>query len=238
MRGLADPAAGAAGRESRVSTPVVSAGGRGGAIAVPRKRYAPRVIKWVRLVAFASALIPVTALVVGFFTDDLTANPIEYITRQTGYWALTMLVITLTVTPVRRLTGWNEVIKLRRMFGLFAFFYGTLHLLTWIVLDKFFDFPWMLEDIAMRRFITIGMLTWLLLLPLAITSTKKMVKRLGRRWQTLHRLSYVAAVTGVIHYWWLVKADLFYPQMLSAALAVLFAIRVWWTWRTRMLSRS
>ena len=103
-----------------------------------------------------------------------------------------LLVATLAVTPVRRATGWNEIIKLRRMLGLFAFFYATLHLLTWIVLDKFFDFAWMLEDIAERRFITIGMLTWVLLLPLALTSTKGMIRRLGRRWQTLHRLSYVA----------------------------------------------
>ncbi|HEY6362815.1 MAG TPA: protein-methionine-sulfoxide reductase heme-binding subunit MsrQ [Vicinamibacterales bacterium] len=191
-----------------------------------------------RAVVFGGALIPAIALVVGFFTDDLTANPIEYITRQTGYWALTLLVLTLAVTPVRRLARWNEIIKLRRMLGLFAFFYATLHLLTWIVLDKFFDFAWMIEDVAERRFITIGMLTWVLLLPLAITSTKGMVRRLGRRWQTLHRLSYVAGVTGILHYWWLVKADLFYPQMLSAVLGVLFGVRVWWTWRTRMPSRS
>jgi sulfoxide reductase heme-binding subunit YedZ len=178
--------------------------------------------------------VPVLRLVAGFFTGDLTANPIEYITRQTGYWALVLLVATLAVTPIRRLTRWNEIIKLRRMLGLFAFFYATLHLLTWIVLDKFFDFAWMLEDIAERKFITIGMLTWLLLLPLAITSTKGMIRRLGRRWQRLHRLAYVAAITGVVHYWWLVKADLFYPEMLSVLLAVLFGIRLWWTWRPRM----
>ena len=191
-----------------------------------------------RVAAFGGALIPALQLVAGFFTAQLTANPIEYITRKTGYWALVLLVVTLAVTPIRRLTGWNEIIKLRRMLGLFAFFYATLHLLTWIVLDKFFDFAWMIEDIAERRFITIGMLTWALLLPLAITSTKGMIRRLGRRWQRLHRLAYVAAITGILHYWWLVKADLFYPQMLSAALGVLFGIRLWWTWRTRMSLRS
>ena len=187
-----------------------------------------------RVVTFVGALVPALLLVAGFFTGDLTANPIEYITRQTGYSALVLLIASLAVTPIRRLTRWNEVIKLRRMLGLFAFFYATLHLLTWIVLDKFFDFAWMLEDVAERRFITIGMLTWLLLLPLAMTSTKGMIRRLGRRWQRLHRLAYVAGITGVVHYWWLVKADLFYPEMLSVLLAALFGIRLWWTWRTRM----
>jgi sulfoxide reductase heme-binding subunit YedZ len=195
-------------------------------------------ITWVRAAAFIGALLPAIWLVGAFFLDELTANPIEYITRHTGFWALIMLVVTLTVTPVRRLTGWNAIIKLRRMLGLFAFFYATLHLLTWIVLDKFFDFAWMLEDVAERRFITIGMLTWLLLLPLALTSTQAMIRRLGRRWQTLHRLSYVAAVTGVIHFWWLVKADVFQPQMIALALAVLFGLRVWWTWQRRRPSRS
>ncbi len=203
-----------------------------------QQRHAIKTITWVRAAAFGGALLPAVWLVGAFFLDELTANPIEYITRHTGFWALTMLVVTLAVTPLRRLTGWNDIIKLRRMLGLFAFFYATLHLLTWIVLDKFFDFAWMLEDIAERRFITIGMLTWLLLLPLAVTSTKGMIRRLGRRWQTLHRLSYVAAVTGVIHFWWLVKADVFRPQMFALVLSVLLGFRAWWTWRTRMPSRS
>jgi methionine sulfoxide reductase heme-binding subunit len=190
-----------------------------------------KTITWLRVVAFGGALLPAIWLGVAFLRDDLTANPIEYITRHTGFWALILLVVTLSVTPVRRATGWNAVIKLRRMLGLFAFFYATLHLLTWIVLDKFFDFAWMLEDIAERRFITIGMLTWIMLLPLALTSTKGMIRRLGRRWQTLHRLSYVAAITGVVHFWWLVKADLFEPQMVALALSVLLGFRAWWTWR-------
>jgi methionine sulfoxide reductase heme-binding subunit len=146
--------------------------------------------------------------------------------------------VTLGVTPLRRLTGWNEVIKLRRMLGLFAFFYATLHLLVWVVLDKFFDFAWMLEDIAERRFITMGMLTWVMLLPLAVPSPQGMIRRLGRRWQTLHRLSYVAAVTGVVHFWWLVKADIFEPQMVALALSVLLGFRAWWTLRVRTPSRS
>ncbi len=195
-------------------------------------------ITWVRAVTWVGALLPALWLVVGFYTDDLTANPIEYITRFTGFCALTLLLLTLTITPIRRLTGWNPIIKLRRLLGLFAFFYATLHLLTWIVLDKFFDWGWMLEDVAERRFITIGMLTWLLLLPLALTSTTGMIRRLGRRWQTLHRLSYVAAITGVVHFWWLVKADLFEPQMFTLALGVLLGFRVWWNWRTKTLSHS
>lgn len=190
-------------------------------------------VKWMRAGVFAVALIPFVRLVVGFFTDDLTANPIEFITRQTGYWTLVLLVTSLAVTPIRRLTGWNQIVTLRRLIGLLAFFYATLHLITWIVLDKFFDLDIMVEDVVKRRFITIGMLTLVILVPLALTSTKGMIRRLGRTWQTLHRLAYVAGVTGVIHFWWLVKADVFEPQMFAAALAVLFGVRIWWTWRTR-----
>lgn len=190
-------------------------------------------ITWLRAGIFILALMPAAQLVVGVFTDDLTANPIEFITRQTGFWTLGLLAASLAVTPIRRLTGWNEVIRLRRMLGLFAFFYGTLHLLVWIVLDKFFDWQMMIEDITKRRFITIGMLTWVLLLPLALTSTQAMIRRLGRRWQKLHRLVYVAAVTGVIHYWWLVKADLFWPQLFALGMSILFAFRLGWRWRER-----
>ena len=190
-------------------------------------------ITWLRAGIFILALMPAAQLVVGVFTDDLTANPIEFITRQTGFWTLGLLAASLAVTPIRRLTGWNEVIRLRRLLGLFAFFYGTLHLLVWIVLDKFFDWQMMIEDITKRRFITIGMLTWVLLLPLALTSTQAMIRRLGRRWQKLHRLVYVAAVTGVIHYWWLVKADLFWPQLFALGMSILFAFRLGWRWRER-----
>lgn len=191
-----------------------------------------------RAAVFAVALVPFVRLVSGFFTDDLTANPIEFITRQTGYWALVLLTASLAVTPIRRLTGWNDIIKLRRLIGLLAFFYATLHLVTWIVLDKFFNLDIMIEDVVKRRFITIGMLTWIILVPLALTSTTNTIRRLGRKWQTLHRLAYVAGITGVIHFWWLVKADVFEPQMFAAALAVLFGVRIWWTWRTRTPSPS
>jgi sulfoxide reductase heme-binding subunit YedZ len=188
--------------------------------------------------AFVAALGPAAWLVYAFFTDDLTANPIDYITDTTGSTALALLVITLTVTPLRRLTGWNELIRLRRMLGLFAFFYACLHLSTWAVLDWFFDFASMAEDIAERPWVTIGMATFLLLLPLAITSNAAMIRRLGRRWQRLHRLTYVAGVTAVIHFWWVVKADFREPRLWALALSVLFAFRAWWSWRGRAFSRS
>ena len=186
----------------------------------------------------AAALLPAAALVYGFSANDLTANPIDYITDTTGYTALTFLLITLTVTPLRRLTGWNDLIKLRRMLGLFAFFYACLHLSTWLVLDWFFDFASMAADIVERPFITIGMLTFLLLIPLAATSTAGMIRRLGRRWQQLHRLVYVAGLTAVIHFWWVVKADFREPRLFALALTVLLGFRAWWTLRPRLSSRS
>jgi sulfoxide reductase heme-binding subunit YedZ len=189
-------------------------------------------------VSFVVALVPAAVLVYGTLTDNIGANPIDYITDFTGLTALSFLVITLSITPLRRLTRWNEIIRLRRMLGLFAFFYACLHVLTWIVLDWFFDFPRMLADVVERPFITMGMTTFLLLLPLAITSTNAMIRRLGRRWQQLHRLSYVAALTAVIHFWWVVKADLQEPRFWAAMLCVLFGFRAWWLLAARMPRRS
>ena len=191
-----------------------------------------------RRVIFAAALVPAAALVYGAFTDNLTANPIEYITHTTGTTALTFLIITLTVTPLRRLTGRNEIIRLRRMLGLFAFFYACLHLSTWFVLDWFFDVASMAADVLERPFITVGMLTFLLLLPLAVTSTAGMIRRLGKRWQQLHRLVYVAAITAIVHFWWVVKADFREPRLWARALSVLLGFRAWWMLRTRLFSRS
>ena len=191
-----------------------------------------------RRVIFAAPLAPAASLVSGGFTRGLTANPIDYITDTTGTTALTFLIISLTVTPLRRLTGRNELIKLRRMLGLFAFFYACLHLLTWGVLDWFFDFASMAADILDRPFITLGMTTFLLLLSLAATSTTGMIRRLGRRWQQLHRLVYLAAVTAIIHFWWLVKADIREPRLWALALSVLFGFRLWWALRTRRFGRS
>ena len=191
-----------------------------------------------RRVIFAAALVPAAALVYGAFTDNLTANPIEYITHTTGTTALTFLIITLTVTPLRRLTGRNEIIRLRRTLGLFAFFYACLHLSTWVVLDWFFDVASMAADVLDRPFITLGMTTFLLLLPLAVTSTAGMIRRLGKRWQQLHRLVYVAAITAIVHFWWVVKADFREPRLWALALSVLLGFRAWWMLRTRLFSRS
>ena len=182
---------------------------------------------------FAAALVPAAALVYWLFTGDLTANPIDFITDTTGTTALVFLVLTLTITPLRRLTGWNEVIKLRRMVGLFAFFYACLHVSTWVVLDWFFDFESMVEDVVKRPFITMGMTTFVLLLPLALTSTAGMIRRLGKRWAQLHRLVYLAAITATIHFWWVVKADFREPRWFALAVTVVLAFRAWWVWRPR-----
>jgi len=191
-----------------------------------------------KAVAFAAALLPAAALVYGYYTNDLTANPGDYITDQTGTWTLAMLVISLAVTPLRRITKWNELIKLRRMLGLFAFFYATLHMLTWAWLFNLFDPTLMVEDVTKRPFITVGMATFLILLSLAVTSNRAAIRKLGRKWQTLHRLVYLAAIGGVVHFWWLVKADISEPQRWAVAVSVLLGFRVWWAWRTRPLPRS
>ena len=183
-------------------------------------------------VVFGVCLIPLALLLWGGFTGGLTANPIEYITHRTGDWTLRLLLVTLAITPLRRLTGWNTVIRLRRMLGLFAFFYGSLHFLTYVVLDHFFALESMLEDLTDRRFVTAGFTGFVLMIPLALTSTQAMVRRLGgKRWQALHRLVYVSACAGVVHYTWLVKADLRPPLIYGALLAVLLGFRLWHHWR-------
>jgi sulfoxide reductase heme-binding subunit YedZ len=187
---------------------------------------------------FAAALVPAAALAYGFATNDLTANPIDYITDTTGYTALSLLLLSLSITPLRRLTGRNELIRLRRMLGLLAFFYACLHVSTWLVLDWFFDFASMAADIVERPFITIGMLTFVLLIPLAATSTSGMIRRLGKRWQQLHRLVYLAGLTAVIHFWWVVKADFREPRLFALALSVLLGFRAWWMLRQRLSLRS
>ena len=161
------------------------------------------------------------------YSPDLTANPIEYITHYTGTWTIRFLLITLCVTPFRKIFNQPKIARYRRMLGLFAFFYVCLHFLTWFVLDKFFSFPEMWADILKRRYITVGMLGFAMLLPLAVTSTAGWVRRLGFvRWQRLHRLIYFAALAGVIHYYWLVKSDVRLPLMYGAILAVLMLYRL------------
>lgn len=193
-----------------------------------------------KILVFAAASLPAAALAYDFYRyyngdlNALTANPGDYITDQTGTWTLALLTISLAITPLRRLTGWNEAIKFRRMLGLFAFFYVTLHLLTWIVFVHFFEVSFMIEDVFKRPFITVGMLAFLILFVLAITSNRFSIRKLGRRWQKLHRLVYVAAIAGVVHFWWLVKADITLPRRWAVAVALLLGFRIWWTVRPRL----
>jgi sulfoxide reductase heme-binding subunit YedZ len=200
---------------------------------------------WVRRVkpwVFAACLIPLGLLVWRGLTVGLTANPIEYITHRTGDWTLRVLLIALAITPLRRLTGWAALASFRRMFGLFAFFYVMLHFSTYLVLDFFFAFDLILDDIVERRYITAGFTGFVLLIPLAVTSTKRMTRRLGgERWRRLHRLVYVAAAAGVVHYLWLVKVDILPPLVYAAILAVLLGARVWFRFvkkRSRVLSST
>jgi sulfoxide reductase heme-binding subunit YedZ len=183
---------------------------------------------WLKVGVFGACLSFLVVLAWQALTDNLGANPIDEITDQTGLWTLRMLLITLAVTPVRRLTGWNRVIQLRRMLGLFAFFYGSLHFLTYIWLDQFFAVEDIVADIMERPFITVGFASFVLLMPLAVTSTTAMIKRLGGKWwQRLHRLIYAIAIGGVVHYLWLVKADLQQPLIYGSILGGLLLYRVW-----------
>jgi len=187
-------------------------------------------LRYFKPVIFLACLSPLIWLVWRGFHSDLGANPIEAITHWTGDCTLTFLLITLSVTPLRKLTQQYWLIKLRRMFGLFAFFYGTLHLTTYVWLDKFFDVHAMLADIAKRRFITAGMIAYALMIPLALTSTQWAIRKLGgKRWQALHRLIYFSAAAGVVHYIWLVKADLRKPLEYAFVLGVLLLARaIFW----------
>lgn len=176
---------------------------------------------------FAAALVPLAALVWSALHDGLGANPVQAITYATGDWALRFLLITLSVTPLRRLTGWQALVRIRRMLGLFAFFYMCLHFSTYVVLDAFFDLRYILEDITDRTYITLGFTTFLLVVPLAITSTNAMLRRLGgKRWRRLHRLVYVAAAGGVLHFLWLVKADTREPLIYLGILLLLLVARL------------
>ena len=176
---------------------------------------------------FLACLLPLARLGWKAYMGLLGANPIEVITHSTGDWTLIFLLITLAVRPLRKLSGQPWLIRYRRMFGLFAFFYVTLHFLTYIWLDKFFNVHNMLADIAKRKFITVGFTGFVLLIPLALTSTSGWIRRLGgKRWQALHRLIYAAAICGVIHYLWLVKADIRKPLQYGTVLAVLLGYRL------------
>src|SRR6266481_52550 len=198
-------------------------------------------IRWIKVVVFIACLAPLAELLWKFFGPTpadmstwgvgLGANPIEKITHATGDWTLRFLLITLSITPLRKLLRVPSLIKFRRMLGLFAFFYGCAHFTTYLWLDKFFNLHEILLDVAKRKYITVGFTGFVLLIPLALTSTAGWIRRLGgKRWQALHRLIYAAAIAGVIHYLWLVKADIREPLEYGAVVAVLLGYRVvvWW----------
>lgn len=189
----------------------------------------------IKPVAFLAALVPLGLLVWHGLNGELSANPISDITNQTGTWTLRFVLITLAVTPLRRITGWSGIQRLRRMFGLFAFFYGSLHFMTYLYLDQFFDLNSILHDIPKRPFITVGFTAFVLMIPLAATSTDRIAKWIGgRRWRILHRLVYATAIAGVIHYLWLVKADTRPPLIYAAILALLLGYRIWVSVRPRL----
>jgi sulfoxide reductase heme-binding subunit YedZ len=179
-----------------------------------------------KTVLFVACLIPLGYIAWKFRTDRLGANPIRELEIETGLWTLRFLAITLAITPVRKAFGWNWLVKYRRMLGLFTFFYATVHLSMWTGVDWFFAWGDMGREIVKHKYILIGMLTWLIMLPLALTSTKGMVRRLGKRWTALHRLVYAAAITGTIHYLWAVKKDTFFPLVYLAVFVVLLGSRL------------
>lgn len=192
----------------------------------------------VRITVRVLALMPLVTLIVLAVLGELGANPIEEITHETGQWALRFLAVSLAVTPARRILGWNWAAPYRRMFGLFAFFYASLHLATYVGLDKFFDVAEIGPDLIKRRFIFVGMAAYAILFALAVTSTRAMMRRLGRHWATLHKLAYLAAILGVMHFVWLVKADLTGPLAYAAVFLVLLGMRAFWAVRSYLKKRA
>ena len=191
-------------------------------------------IRALKVIVFLLCLVPFFLLVWGVVTADLGPNPVERITHTTGDWTLRFLVITLCITPLRHLTGWNPAIRFRRMLGLFAFFYGCLHLTIYVLSIANLNVGEIVTDIAKRPYITVGFTGFVLMIPLAITSTKKCIGRLGgKRWQMLHRLIYASAIAGVLHYLWLVKADVRFPVRYGVLVGVLLLFRVWTAVRSR-----
>jgi sulfoxide reductase heme-binding subunit YedZ len=182
---------------------------------------------WAKVPVWLLSLTPVFWLAWRAWKQDLTANPIEFITHFTGDWTIRFVVFTLAITPLRKLLKLPDLIKFRRLIGLFAFFYGSLHFLTWFAVDKFFDMHEILADFAKRRFITMGLIAFLSLIPLAVTSTTGWIRRMGgKRWQQLHRLIYVTGIAAVIHYYWLVKSDIRLPLLYATLVGLLLGYRV------------
>lgn len=184
-------------------------------------------LRYWKIALFLLSLAPLALLVGDGFGNRLGANPIEEITHRTGEWTLRFLLLTLAITPARLAFNAPRLLAFRRMLGLFAFFYASLHLTTYVWLDQFFDVHAMADDIFERPFITLGFAAYVILIPLAATSTGAMMRRLGRRWQQLHRLVYLAAILAVLHFWWLVKADVREPAIYAGVLTFLLGVRVW-----------
>lgn len=194
-------------------------------------------LKWLKVLVFILCLLPFVYLLYALFNEQLGANGIEVFTRRLGEWGLQLLLVTLCMTPLRHILGNSWPIKLRRMLGLYAFFYICLHLLAYLWMDQFFDWGEIGRDIIKRPFITFGMLSVILLIPLAITSTNKMQRRLGRRWVSLHRLIYPITILGVLHFYWLVKADLARPHVYALVLLLLLVFRLVRKYRTTAASK-
>lgn len=200
------------------------------------KSLSNRHLQLLKLVVFALAALPFLRLVYAVYQDNLGANPLEFITRNTGDWTLYFLCVTLAVTPMRKLLSWHWLIRLRRMLGLYSFFYASLHFLTFLWFDHFFDIGDMWRDIIKRPFITVGFITFILLLPLAITSNNVMIRRLGgKQWQLLHRLIYVIVPLGVLHYFWMKagKNLLLQPLIFAALVSALLGARLYWRWQSK-----
>lgn len=193
-------------------------------------RWGHRQLLWAKWMVFVLSLLPVLRLIALGLQEKLTANPIEFITRATGDWTLYFLCLTLAITPLRRLTGLTALIRFRRMLGLFTFFYASLHFLTFIWFDHFFDLAEMMLDILKRPFIAMGFSAFMLLVPLALTSNDAMLRQLGRRWSLLHRLIYPIAILALLHFWWMRagKHNFAEPLVMSVVIAVLLALRLMW----------
>lgn len=188
--------------------------------------------KWTKVVVFSLSCIPFLLLAVGLLRSELGPNPVDTLQNQTGEWTLKFLVMTLAVTPLRKILKLPELIRFRRMLGLFAFFYVCCHFLAYLVLDQTFNFAGMMQDVVKRKFITVGFTAFLLLIPLAVTSTTGMIRRLGgKRWQALHRTIYLCGILGVIHYWWKVKSDIRGPLFYAVLVGILLLYRLWDSYR-------
>ncbi len=193
-------------------------------------------VKFNKTVIFINSLVPLALLAWDAWFGKIGANPIEFFLRTTGVLTLVFLFATLSITPLRKYYGWNQLIKFRRMLGLYAFFYGFLHLISYSIFDKSLSVLAIAGDIWERPFIAIGMLSFLLLIPLAVTSTNAMIKRLGgKNWQKLHRLTYLAAIGGVAHFWMIVKSDIFYPLLFGLVLAGLLGYRIYAAFEKRIV---